>query len=209
MILLIDAYPIWMKLPTEVFNFIYFPLAILQLLVIWFAAINIRQQKKQIKRLSDQVRLQTEQVRLERESVFVTSFSHFSDSYQRVMNSLPQREDSEVTRRTWWYRYWDVLIAEVNFCMKGYLDRFLFELWMNELARNFNFAPHGAEYMGTFEESCEHHLDRVLPKHHAVRIFFDDIKAYSKIVDERHRAKHINALVDRTYGLLQESPSRL
>jgi hypothetical protein len=194
--MLFQGLPEWLQIPTETFNGLSVILATVQLLAIFFAAWNIKQQKKQITNLSHQVRLQTEQVGLQQKEVLVTSYAHFSNMYLKVMADIPDADANVTTKTSWWYRYWDILIAEVNFCMMGYLDKLIFGLWMNELGRNFAAYPNGAVHMGTFAENCEPHFDRVLPPHHPIRLFFDELRACAVVNDAKLRAEKIIALVE-------------
>lgn len=187
------------KVSTETFNGVMIALSLVQLAVLYFAALNLRQQKKQIKALADQLRLQIEQVKLQKSEVYVNSFAHFSNMYLETMSRIPERDRSQTDKDSWWYRYWDILIAEVHFCMRGYMDKLVITLWINELARNFDAYPHGAEHMGTFAENGRKHFDRVLPAYHPVRVFFGEVAECSKLADDNKRSARIRELVERTY----------
>jgi uncharacterized membrane protein affecting hemolysin expression len=98
-------FPDWLVLSNDRHNALSILIRLISLFIgtlqigaIWFAASNIRQQKKQINKLSEQVKLQ-------RESVLFSSFSHFSNLYFEVMSALLDEMADEAARRSWWYRF--------------------------------------------------------------------------------------------------------
>jgi hypothetical protein len=192
--------PLSLQMGTETYNTLAVLLGLVQIITILFAGWSIGQQKKQIKNLSQQVKLQTEEVRIAGQSVFVDSFSHFSSVYFQIMSALPAESASEMDRNLWWYRYLELLIAEVNFSMRGLIDPTIFEIWMHELARHYFQSPHGAAHMGTFAGNSKKHLDRVLAEHSDIHVFFDALEAAAKEKDGVARAQAIQVLVARTYN---------
>jgi len=201
-------FPAWLQLSTENYNAISVLIGILQITAIGFAAANISQQRKQIINLSRQVVLQTEQLVIQRETVFISSYSHFNNAYMKVMAEIPPEPADDHKISSWWHRYWDIIIGEVNFCMKGQLDKVIFELWMHELAQSLFLPPHGIGYMGTYADNSEEHFNLILAECSPIRIFFRDLRKCANETDGAARAVEIGALVERTYDCLRAASRR-
>ncbi len=115
------------------------------------------------------------------------------------MTDLPKADAGQSEIKSWWYRYWDVHIAEVTFCTRGYLDPIIYELWLLELVRNFDSYPHGAVHMETFSKSMDAHISRVVSQHTGIRVFFDELKEISMEKNENQQAKKVRELVEKTF----------
>lgn len=123
----------------------------LESLAIIFAAITVVFQARAF-------RIHQKQLVQRQNQTFVSSFNHFSNMYFELMSTLPKESEAVFTlreRQTWWYRYWDIVCAEMHFFARGYLDRMTFEMWMQELGANLTRCPHDIEEMGTYLESLE------------------------------------------------------
>lgn len=181
---LLASWRTWLKVETETFNAASLALSLVQLLIVYLAARSLRQQKIQLKELKKQIKLQHKEV-------YVTSFAHFSTMYHSLMAAIPENRDDDGAIARWWFRYWDLLIAETHFCFTDQLDPEIYELWVGEIVRNFSEAPHGVSHMGTIGDSQQKMLGRVLPEGHLIMQFF---LALSKLAREERAAKATEAL---------------
>jgi hypothetical protein len=188
-------FPAWLQLPTENYNALSIMIGVLQIFAIIFTAVSISQQRSQLRSLSRQLMLQ-------REAVYISSYSHFNNAYKKVMSEIPLEPADEHQINNWWHRYWDIIIGEVNFCMKGQLDKDIFELWMNELARSYFLPPHGVTYMGTYAENSEARFDLVLAVNSPLRRFFAGLRKCALQMDGAGRAEAVAELAAGTYNLL-------
>ncbi|MEO1198307.1 MAG: hypothetical protein AAFX39_03585 [Pseudomonadota bacterium] len=114
----------------------------------------------------------------------VSVFTHFSSQYHELMKNIPQAGTNEngttvdVTSdniKLWWYRYWDIMIAEYHFMTTGILSEKISELWMSELFLKSDEFPRNNPHMGTFSESYKDRrgtIENIYPE--AVK-FFDAV----------------------------------
>lgn len=141
------------------------------------------------------------QIEQQKEGTYVASIAHFSKMYHDIMSEIPKETEAHEIER-WWYRYWDMFSAEVHFHLCGYLDKTLFGLWAQELARNYQNVLHGAEYMGSYSAHHGKHFDRVFVVESIIKAFFVEFRDCALKLKEQELAKAINALVERTHGSL-------
>jgi hypothetical protein len=158
-----------------------------QLLAIIIAAIGLLNARRQ----SEQ----------QKEGTYVTSIAHFSKIYHDIMSEIPKEPKADEKQR-WWYRYWDMFSAETHFHLCGYLDKTLFGLWAQELARNYQNSLHGAEHMGRYADFHEKHFNRVFVQESTIKGFFVEFRKFASTLTGQQLTTEINSLVERTHGSL-------
>lgn len=150
--------------------------------------------------------INTWQVRQQKASMYVASYAHFSRMFLEIMSSLPGNpQPAEDEKKRWWYRYWDMFTGEVHLHMNGMLDKTIFEVWAQELARNFKNAPQGAEGMGTYEASHEVYMNR-LKGPQDVEEFYRQFVECTSDTDDTSRERKIRELVEETHRLRKPLP---
>ena len=145
------------------------------------------------------------QIEQQKEGTYVASIAHFSKMYHDIMSEIPKMEDAkDDEKERWWYRYWDMFSAEVHFHLCGYLDKTLFGLWAQELARNYQNCLHGAEYMGRYSDYHGKHFNRVFVEQSIIKAFFVEFQICTSNLKGQQLSIAINALVERTHGSLSK-----
>ncbi|MEO0719833.1 MAG: hypothetical protein AAFU68_08740 [Pseudomonadota bacterium] len=120
----------------------------IQTVAIGVAALALFEQSRQTALLRQSTDQQNTQI-------YVSTFNHFSNMYLSAMADLSTIDTADPrARASWWYRYWDIMCAEIIFHRKGYLDDVIFQTWMHELCVNLHKTPMTSTRWGRSRKPC-------------------------------------------------------
>ncbi|MEL6278722.1 MAG: hypothetical protein AAFQ73_09485 [Pseudomonadota bacterium] len=161
----------------------------IQTVAIGVAALALFEQSRQTALLRQSTDQQNTQI-------YVSTFNHFSNMYLSAMADLSTIDTADPrARASWWYRYWDIMCAEIIFHRKGYLDDVIFQTWMHELCVNLHKTPHDINEMGTFKEAMQGRIGLMRTIDGSVYNFLDRIE----------KGVHPNATGDEIRAVIKDA----